>query len=310
MKCPACGFNSFDHLELCKKCGAQLHPDPLFKYAKRRIESKYDADSERNTEKGIDETAEREMLDIPIPKTDDEPSGSEQVELIQNRRNRGLDMETGLGRESFERRGVSKNIKAYASAEAGSVQQGGGISHFEEGQELPGRDESPFMFDEHDEVAGGPDQTEKMEYRGQEPEVFNLAGIGARLAAFILDIVIVSVTAFLSLAAGLYLLNGLNIESPGVQRVVLPLYLALFFLASTYFVFLHGLGGKTVGKMMLGIRLINGEGESIGLWYAFVRWIGYFVSAGFLFLGFLWSLFDAEGQTWHDKIADTYVVKD
>lgn len=32
MKCPECGYTSFDYLEECKKCGASLSPVPIFKY--------------------------------------------------------------------------------------------------------------------------------------------------------------------------------------------------------------------------------------------------------------------------------------
>ena len=33
------------------------------------------------------------------------------------------------------------------------------------------------------------------------------------------------------------------------------------------------------------------------------------VSGAVLGLGYLWMLWDAEKQTWHDKVAKTYVVK-
>ena len=32
MKCPECGYTSFDYLEECRKCGAALSPVPVFKY--------------------------------------------------------------------------------------------------------------------------------------------------------------------------------------------------------------------------------------------------------------------------------------
>ena len=32
MKCPECGYTSFDYLEECRKCGASLSPVPVFKY--------------------------------------------------------------------------------------------------------------------------------------------------------------------------------------------------------------------------------------------------------------------------------------
>lgn len=32
MKCPECGYTSFDYLEKCRKCGAALSPVPVFRY--------------------------------------------------------------------------------------------------------------------------------------------------------------------------------------------------------------------------------------------------------------------------------------
>lgn len=32
MKCPECGYTSFDYLDECRKCGAALSPVPIFKY--------------------------------------------------------------------------------------------------------------------------------------------------------------------------------------------------------------------------------------------------------------------------------------
>jgi uncharacterized RDD family membrane protein YckC len=60
----------------------------------------------------------------------------------------------------------------------------------------------------------------------------------------------------------------------------------------------------------MGIKLISEEGGDVGVWDAFLRWFGYFISAAVMLAGFFWAIFDSEGQAWHDKIAGTYVVKD
>jgi uncharacterized RDD family membrane protein YckC len=68
--------------------------------------------------------------------------------------------------------------------------------------------------------------------------------------------------------------------------------------------------GRTIGKMIMGIRIIRDDGELIGLREALIRWVGYFISMVFAFLGFVWAIFDAKSQTWHDKLAGTYVVRE
>lgn len=42
---------------------------------------------------------------------------------------------------------------------------------------------------------------------------------------------------------------------------------------------------------------------------AIVRVIGYYIGGAILLLGFLWALWDPNRQGWHDKLANTYVVK-
>jgi uncharacterized RDD family membrane protein YckC len=81
-------------------------------------------------------------------------------------------------------------------------------------------------------------------------------------------------------------------------------------LSAAYFTYFEGgPKGQTLGKMALGIRVIDfGGGGSIGYGRAFIRWIGRFVSAIVFLLGYLWMLWDNERQTWHDKFANDVVV--
>jgi uncharacterized RDD family membrane protein YckC len=66
--------------------------------------------------------------------------------------------------------------------------------------------------------------------------------------------------------------------------------------------------GYTIGKKIMGIRVVSVNGKQIGLIEAFVRSISKILSC-FLLLGFFWMLWDEKSQTWHDKIAETYVVE-
>lgn len=67
--------------------------------------------------------------------------------------------------------------------------------------------------------------------------------------------------------------------------------------------------GATPGKMALGIKVVRTNGQNLNILQAFLREVvGKFIS-GFVFgLGYLWMLWDQNSQTWHDKIAGTYVV--
>lgn len=76
-----------------------------------------------------------------------------------------------------------------------------------------------------------------------------------------------------------------------------------------YFVGFWAWRGQTPGKMILGIKMIRTDSSPVTLGYAFLRYLGYIVSAITLYIGFFWIAFDSHKQGLHDKIADTYVVK-
>jgi uncharacterized RDD family membrane protein YckC len=89
-----------------------------------------------------------------------------------------------------------------------------------------------------------------------------------------------------------------------------PGYALGLLLTIVYFVYLEGgATGQTIGKKALGIRVISFEtGGPIGYGRAFIRFIGRYVSAICLGLGYLWMLWDPEKQCWHDKFASDVVV--
>jgi uncharacterized RDD family membrane protein YckC len=83
-------------------------------------------------------------------------------------------------------------------------------------------------------------------------------------------------------------------------------------LAAVYFVFFEGgPSGQTFGKKSVGIRVVDlATGGPIGYARAVTRYLGRIVSSIPLYLGYLWMLWDAEKQCWHDKFAGSVVVPD
>ncbi len=66
--------------------------------------------------------------------------------------------------------------------------------------------------------------------------------------------------------------------------------------------------GQTLGKMVLGIRIVNWDGSPLTGGKLILRYLGYVVSALFASLGFIWIAIDKKRRGWHDLIAGTYVV--
>lgn len=80
-------------------------------------------------------------------------------------------------------------------------------------------------------------------------------------------------------------------------------------LAGSYFVVFHGRDGQTVGKWVLGLKVVGITRSPITYWQAFIRWVGAMVFAP-VALGFLWILLNREKRGWHDYLAGTWVIRE
>lgn len=113
---------------------------------------------------------------------------------------------------------------------------------------------------------------------------------------------------------GAYLLDGILLNVVFIPlSIVLPqavYFVIAVLLGIAYFALLEGgPKGQTVGKMALGIRVIDlTRGGPIGYGRAIVRYFGRIVSGIVILLGYFWMLWDNEKQTWHDKMATSVVV--
>jgi uncharacterized RDD family membrane protein YckC len=110
------------------------------------------------------------------------------------------------------------------------------------------------------------------------------------------------------------LLDGVILVVPFVVLAVViapALYFLLFLAQIAYFTYYEGgPTGQTIGKRVCGIRVVDRDGGGpIGYGRGFVRWIGRLISGFFLYLGYLWMLWDKDRQTWHDKMANDLVVQ-
>jgi uncharacterized RDD family membrane protein YckC len=142
-------------------------------------------------------------------------------------------------------------------------------------------------------------------------------GFFRRLSAFLVDIAVI---ALLSTLMGVMAYIGYKVGLSAHHRFVSwknagPLVSLLTFacmgLATVYFVSFHGMEGKTVGKWLLGLRVVGRDQRPISFRRALLRWIGT-VGLGFASLGlaFLWILWQREKRGWHDYLARTWVMRD
>ena len=122
------------------------------------------------------------------------------------------------------------------------------------------------------------------------------AGFWRRCGALFVDFIVLSVVDGVLIAA--------------LRPSIVTYYALAWAVAWAYYISLEGgRRGQTVGKMALGIRIIDFRaGGPIGYGRAFVRQLVKIFSGAAILLGYLWMLWDDERQTWHDKAARDVVV--
>lgn len=67
--------------------------------------------------------------------------------------------------------------------------------------------------------------------------------------------------------------------------------------------------GTTLGGIVCSLRVIRTSGEDLRPADAVIRGLTSVLSLAALGIGAFWMLWDPQQQTWHDKIAGTFVVK-
>ncbi len=136
---------------------------------------------------------------------------------------------------------------------------------------------------------------------GDARKVYELAGLLDRFAANLID----SFLLILPLSIVVLIISSPSQHIPMqfLQFIILAVPVAY------HWYFWTRRGGQTPGKFALGIRVIKADGGALNDVDAVIRAIGYQVSSMLFGLGFLWALVDKNNQTWHDKMARTYVVR-
>lgn len=133
------------------------------------------------------------------------------------------------------------------------------------------------------------------------------ASIGARLAAVVIDVLILSiidaVVVYFTMQICGITLRELDLLPKG------PLVAFLFVQNGGYLVAFTA-GGQTLGKMVAGIRVVPADSDtSLDLGRAFLRTLMWLVLAVPVGLGFLSAIFARDHRGLHDRFAGTRVVR-
>jgi uncharacterized RDD family membrane protein YckC len=149
------------------------------------------------------------------------------------------------------------------------------------------------------------------------------AGFTSRAVAIIIDFAIITLASavvigamslFFDLPSVQRFIQWFDSVLPGFSQVFVGLtsarFAGIFFLLLMYlyFVFFFSTTGQTIGKAVMGLRVVTTDGKRMGVKRSFIRTLCYTISLAPLGLGFLWVLGEDRRRAWHDKIAHTYVL--
>ena len=135
-----------------------------------------------------------------------------------------------------------------------------------------------------------------------QPVALNYAGFWIRFAAYLIDAILMGITTTLVNFAvfGMEELTDPTSNAPNlVSFLIVLLYFSLMQSSSVQ---------ATLGKMAVGVKVVDTSGEQISLPKGIGRYFSKIVSAIILLIGFIIAGFDSKKQALHDKIASTYVV--
>jgi uncharacterized RDD family membrane protein YckC len=131
-----------------------------------------------------------------------------------------------------------------------------------------------------------------------------ILGTAAVIFVFVLAFILVRISAFLGISAR----GGLIWLIP-----YLVMYGAIVAAAVWYFPYHWSESGQTICQKMMHVKVVREDGSLPSLGRSILRYIvGMGILDSILFglpIGWLWPLWDAKKQAWHDKIAGTIVIK-
>jgi uncharacterized RDD family membrane protein YckC len=148
------------------------------------------------------------------------------------------------------------------------------------------------------------------------PPEIRWGGFFRRTFAFLVDVVMVfllsammCLLSFVGYKVGLAA-HGRSVTWQSATPLLFFLTWGWIFLIAGYFVLFHGMAGKTIGKWLLGLRVVGVDRRMITYRQAFLRSFATLIAAAPFGLGLLWILWSPEKRGWHDFLARTWVVRD
>lgn len=142
-------------------------------------------------------------------------------------------------------------------------------------------------------------------------------GFWIRLVAYFIDALIIAVPGF-AIEAAIYSVFGIPLElmfdadpnrSSAAQPAESIASLVQFAIGLVYWTWMTSAKGGTLGKLALGLRVVDDNGMHLGFGRSIGRYFAAMLSGCLCAIGYLMAGFHAQKRGLHDLIAGTYVVR-
>jgi uncharacterized RDD family membrane protein YckC len=138
----------------------------------------------------------------------------------------------------------------------------------------------------------------------------------SRFWAWIIDqavLVLLSFVIAIVFGALVGLLSGSESQFLSFLAGMLTLFMLglLFLLQFIYFGSQWHHDGQSIGMHVARVKVVlrGTDAAPLSFWRAAFRGtVGYWISGLIFGLGYIWAAFDDHGETWHDKLFDTWVI--
>jgi len=317
MKCPGCGYESFDLFETCKHCGSPMVAttvapdaspiDPAADLPGLRLEAERSVPGlwvpgrrRRRTTPGIRVDRGGDFVEMP----DDDALAIGEADL-DGALTAGPAAVEDYGGPPFQ---IDDDL--FMERRPGAPAVPGRAP----GTDLPG---PAFAFP--GEEPGTEAGVEPIINRYDEvPERYwapQLAGLGRRALALLVD------QSFLMAVLGIFFLgaftalrlNGFDtgsfLTAAGLQASALPFALLAAVLSLAYYIFFHGSTGCTPGKTLVGIEVRTCAGGTLTWSRAILRCFGAALGLACVGVGIFWTIFEPRRRGWADLISGTVVAR-
>lgn len=143
------------------------------------------------------------------------------------------------------------------------------------------------------------------DYRAHpQTALITVAALEERRWAGVIDILFLCLTY----AGFLGLFHSLG-GTLALAKIDAAVYVATFFLLYVqYFTLFTTFAGATPGMQLRNLYIVRLDGTLPDTRQLLWRSFGYVLSAGTVMLGFLWSLWDEDRFTWHDRMSQTFLT--